>query len=93
VRDPSASAGLRVHVPIGIGIPEQGCRPGLIPHRAWHWGPSARWVGWAPLGGLGLISHHGPEAEARRQVLTQGARDQLWLPEVIGKRDPSQRQA
>jgi hypothetical protein len=79
VQDPYASAGFRVHVPIGVAIPEGGCRPGLTPHRGWHWGAAGRWTGWAPLGSIGVISNHGPEAEARRQGLTQGARDQLRL--------------
>jgi hypothetical protein len=66
-------------VPIGVAIPEQGCHHSLTTHTEWHWGPTARWVGWAPLGGIGLISHHGPEAEAREQESTQGTPDQLRL--------------
>jgi hypothetical protein len=79
VQDPYASASFMVHVSIGIALPEQGCRPGLTPHRGWHWGPAGRWTGWAPLGGIGLISHHGSEAEARQQESTQGTADQLRL--------------
>jgi hypothetical protein len=83
VQDPYASASLRVHVPIGVAIPEQGCRPGLSPHAGWHWGPAGRWIGWASLGGIGLISHQRPAARARQQGLTRDAGDQLWLSDVM----------
>jgi hypothetical protein len=63
-QDPYASASCRVRVPIGIAVPEQDSRSGLLPHTGWHWGPAARWTGWAPLGGIGVISHHEPDAEA-----------------------------
>jgi hypothetical protein len=79
-----ASTGFRVHVPIGVATPDQGCSPGLTPHRGWHWGPTGRWTAWAPLGGIGLISHHGLEAEARRQGLAQAAEEQPWLLDVVG---------
>jgi hypothetical protein len=79
VQDPYASAGFRVHVTIGVTT----CGAVLTPHREWHWGPAGRWTAWAPLGGIGVISHHGPEAEARRQGQAQASREQPWLPEVI----------
>jgi hypothetical protein len=83
VQDPYASTGFKVHVPIGVTIPEQGCRSGLHPHTGWHWGPAGRWIGWAPPGGIGLISHHGPAAKERQKGCTEGTGDQLWLSEVL----------
>ncbi len=87
VQDPYASAGFKVHVPIGVAIPEQGCHRSLSPHKGWHWGPTGRWTGWAPLGSIGIISHHEPEAEARRQGLVRSTEDQLQLPDVMSNPD------
>jgi hypothetical protein len=64
--DASASLDLRMRVPIGVTVPEQGGPPGLSPHAGWHWGPETRWTHWAPLGGIGQISYHGPEAAPKR---------------------------
>ncbi|WP_052954493.1 hypothetical protein [Microvirga vignae] len=55
-----------IYVPIGIDIGEQGHRLGLTPHAQWHWGPETRWPHWAPLGGIGLISHCYREVRPRR---------------------------
>ncbi|EIM30337.1 hypothetical protein MicloDRAFT_00008870 [Microvirga lotononidis] len=53
-------------LPIGINIPEQGSQIGLPPHTQWRWGPEARWPQWAPLGGIGPISHQPLEIRPRR---------------------------
>ncbi len=54
-------------LPIGISIPEQESNIGLAPpHTRWHWGPQSRWPHWAPLGGVGPISHQPPEMPPRR---------------------------
>jgi len=58
-------------VPMGVTIPEQGNRLGLRPHAQWHWGPQTRWVDWAPLDGIGLISHRSLSARPRRLVSKQ----------------------
>ena len=53
-------------LPIGINIPEQGSQIGLTPHAQWRWGPEFRWPQWAPLGGIGPISHRPLEIQPRR---------------------------
>jgi hypothetical protein len=53
-------------LPIGITIPEQGSEIGLAPHAQWHWGPQSRWPHWAPLGGIGPISHQPLAMRPRR---------------------------
>jgi hypothetical protein len=53
-------------LPIGINIPEQGSQIGLTPHAQWRWGPESRWPQWAPLGGIGRISHQPVEMWPRR---------------------------
>ncbi len=64
--DTDGSTGLQVHVPIGINVPEPDTRLGLIAHAGWHWGPETRWAGWAPLGGIGLISCSEPQMQPGR---------------------------
>ena len=64
--DPYGSTGLQVRVPIGINIPEPGTRLRLTAHAGWHWGPETQWAGWAPLGGIGLISCYEPQMQPRR---------------------------
>jgi hypothetical protein len=51
---------------IGINLPEHGSKIGLAPHAQWHWGPEARWLNWAPLGGIGPISNQPREIRPRR---------------------------
>jgi hypothetical protein len=63
------STGL-VRVPIGINIPEPGTRLGLTAHAGWHWGPEPQWAGWAPLGGIGLISCYEPQMQPRRSSVS-----------------------
>ena len=63
--DADASLGSRLRVPIGVNIPEGESRLGLIPHAHWHWGPQARWIRWAPLGGSGVISRQHAETQPR----------------------------
>jgi hypothetical protein len=53
-------------LPIGIKIPEQGSQIGLTPHAQWRWGPESRWPQWAPIGGIGPISHQPLEIRPRR---------------------------
>ncbi|WP_133239415.1 hypothetical protein [Microvirga sp. KLBC 81] len=55
-----------VEVPIGVDAGEQGRRLGVTPHAQWHWGPESRWTRWAPLGGIGLISHRRLAMRPRR---------------------------
>jgi hypothetical protein len=38
----------------------------LIPHAQWHWGPQDHWTHWAPIGGIGAISHSPYETQATR---------------------------
>jgi hypothetical protein len=65
-RNTYGSTGLQVRVPIGLHVPEPGTRLGLTAHAGWHWGPDTQWAGWAPLGGLGLISCSEPQMQPRR---------------------------
>src|SRR5215212_4398991 len=60
-REDWASQTATYKLPIGITIPEHGSGIGLTPHAQWHWGPDSRWPDWAPLGGIGPISHQPPE--------------------------------
>jgi hypothetical protein len=64
--DPYGSTDLQVRVPIGINIPEPGTRLRLTAHAGWHWGPETQWAGWAPLGGIGLISCSEPQMQPGR---------------------------
>ncbi len=59
-------------LPFGINIPEQGSEIGLTPHAQWRWGPEARWPHWAPLGGIGPISHQPLGMRPRRLDLRTG---------------------
>ena len=70
--DTNASLGPRVHVPIGVTVPEGGGPLGLTPHAAWHWGPETRWTDWARLGGIGHISYHEPEPPSKRLHMKAG---------------------
>jgi hypothetical protein len=54
------------YAPIGVNVNEQSHSLGLTPHAQWHWGPETRWTHWAPLGGIGLISHRHLEVSPRR---------------------------
>ena len=67
VGDLHGSSGVRLRVPIGVSVPEQGSRIGLAPHAGWHWGPEDCWPDWAPLGGIGRVSQHQPEMPAWRR--------------------------
>src|SRR5918997_1647356 len=51
---------------LGVNIPDDGGRIGLTPHAQWHWGSESRWPHWAPLGGIGPISHYRHEMRPRR---------------------------
>jgi hypothetical protein len=70
--DTYASLSLRVRVPLGITVPEQGGSPGLSPHAGWHWGSEARWTHWAPLGGIGQIAYYEPEPPPNRLHMKVG---------------------
>jgi hypothetical protein len=61
-----------IHLPIGVTIPEQGNSLDLRPHTRWHWGPETRWTRWAPLGGIGRISHHRRDVRPRQLVSKTG---------------------
>ena len=54
-----------IRVPIGVAPAGPAGRLGLIPHAQWHWGPQDQWTHWAPIGGIGAISHgpHGTQAK------------------------------
>ena len=87
--DTYGSTGLRVRVPIGLKVPEPGTRLGVTAHAGWHWGPEPQWAGWAPLGGIGLISRLEPKMQPRRpgvrgpDLFTTGSQiPKTWMASV-----------